>query len=67
MLQVNCVDLLCVPFAIYLGGAAERGENASPCAMPESGYASGSAMDWSAQVRECAVEPTTVAEVLCSR
>ena len=40
----------------YPGGAAERRENASPCAAPESGYASGSAVDRSARVKERAAE-----------
>ena len=46
----------------YPGGAAERRKNASPCAAPESGYASGSAVDQSAQVKECAAEPGAAAE-----
>jgi len=46
----------------YPGGAAERGENMSPCTVPKSRYASGSTMDWSTQVKECTVEPATVAE-----
>ena len=46
----------------YPGRAAERRENASPCTVPESGYASGSAVDRSAQVKEHAVEPGAAAE-----
>ena len=40
----------------YPGRAVERHENASPCTAPESRYASGSAVDRSAQVKERAAE-----------
>jgi len=46
----------------YPSGAAERSENAYPGAAPEGGYASGYAVDRSAQVKEGAAEPAAAAE-----
>jgi len=42
--------------------AAGKGGSASPGATLEGGYASGTAIDWFAQVKEPSAEPATAAE-----